>query len=108
MRSTGDTHRAVKHHDLPQHLGHVGQRVRRQAEAAGVHQLGDELLPVLLHGLTNQLLPHLKVLLVLQGHAEVRATGNRKLLSQPRPNGGSNQSPGALAARRFTECLLLF
>lgn len=57
--------RAVKHHDLPQHLGHVWQGVRRQAEAAGVHELGDQLLSMLLHGLTNQLLPHLKVILVI-------------------------------------------
>lgn len=62
------THRSVEQHDLPQHLGGVGQRVLRQTETTRVHELSDELLPMLLHGLTNQPLPHLKVVLVLQGH----------------------------------------
>lgn len=60
------THRSIEHHDLPQHLSDIGQRVRRQTETTRVHELSDELLTVLLHGLTNQLLPHFKVLLVLQ------------------------------------------
>lgn len=60
-----EAHRPVEEHDLPEHLGHVGECVWRQAEAAGVDQLSDQLLPVLLHGLTNQLLPNLIVVLVL-------------------------------------------
>lgn len=60
------THRSVEHHDLPQHLSDVRQRVRRQTETTGVHELSDKLLAMLLHGLTNQLLPHLKVFLMLQ------------------------------------------
>lgn len=64
---TVDTHRSVEHHDLPQHLRHIRQRIWRQTKATRVHQLSDELLAMLLHGLTNQLLPHLEVLFVLQG-----------------------------------------
>lgn len=60
------THRSVEQHNLPQHLGDVWQRVLRQTETTRVHKLSDELLPVLLHGLTDQPLPDLKVLLVLQ------------------------------------------
>lgn len=60
------THRSIKHHDLPQNLGNVRQCVWWQTETTRVHQLSDELLTVLLHSLTNQLLPHLKVFLVLQ------------------------------------------
>lgn len=67
----GDTvmgaHRAVALHDLPEHLGHVGQCVGWQAEAAGVQELRDELLPQLPQHLRDQLRAQLKVLLVLWG-----------------------------------------
>lgn len=60
------TYRPIKDHDLPEDLSHVGQGVRRQAETAGVDELSDQLLPVLLHGLANQTLPQLKIILVLR------------------------------------------
>lgn len=58
-------HRAVDLHDLPEHLGDVGQGVGREAEAARLQELVHELLPQLGHHLVDELLPHLKVLLVL-------------------------------------------
>ena len=61
-----------------------------------MHELGDELLAVLLHGLANQLLPHLKVLLVLQGDAaQVRAPQEREVGSKPQQPPGSGPRPGA-------------
>lgn len=71
------THRPVKEHDLPDDLGHIGQRVWRQKEAARVDYLRDELLAVLLHGLSDQLLADLEVVLVL-GDTEA-AWVNRRL-----------------------------
>lgn len=61
-----DAHRTVTLHDLPEHLGHVRQCVGWQAEAAGVQELRDELLPQLPQHLRDQLRAQLKVLLVLQ------------------------------------------
>lgn len=60
------SYRPIKDHDLPEDFCHVGQGVRRQAETAGVDKLSDQLLPVLLHGLANQTLPQLEVILVLR------------------------------------------
>lgn len=78
------SHRPVDLHDLPEHLGDVRQGVRRQAEAARVQQLVDELLAQLVHHLADELLPYFKVLLVLweeeEGGGEAHPRDTDKLL----------------------------
>lgn len=83
-----EPHRPVEHHDLPEHLGHVGECVWRQAEAAGVDQLSDQLLAVLPHSLTNQLLPDLVVVLMLS----TNILSVLKCLDQPNASREQNSS----------------
>jgi len=88
-RSRG-SHRPVDLHDLPEHLGDVGQGVGWQAEAARVQQLVDELLAQLVHHLADQLLPHLKVLLVLRGGRGGKAVSGGWGQGQRVPHSGTN------------------